>query len=1515
MPRNSHIACLGREVGLTWGLAFVLAGWCSVAGAAEGSLPALRPADGVPASWREVKIEWKGSWDETLAANLDTGKWKNAAGGDESLRQAADLIVRLREIELLESMIAHFAKDQGQPKRQQAYVTIAQSYAAMGDRTRAAQWMQRLIADYPDQKPLAAEALANILNYSNPSGALPNGRAWAEFASGGLESLVKAGALPPTQPSVVQARQQMVAALRAEQRPQAARRYLDSLQAAEGTKKWWLEARASLVLAAGHLSQAAALYAQMGNDAQAKALRESIRTSKPDVDVAPPPAGLEERLERLDGAIRLTGKKALENAESVQDVVARAAESGAIQVVDEYLQASSAALLDRSLSGMRGDLGPLRQLEQQHAKRLVDALPEQGGESELAKFSLRYPWSQRVQEALVERGEQALRDGRHEWAARAFETAAVHADDPALLAQARLGLWLALGQGIGGPEPMEQAMAEVPDAAPMPRLGQAGAAADVKAYVRRMVSANDSATLQLPRSPSGRVQLPAAMVAQPPASRNRWESWCLGPWAIRRVEWLGKQLMMFGPRYVACYDGTTMALRWHQAAPGTPADRTAEETPSEGDAARIRGLWRPAAMGTTRSSSAGGRVVYALFGRGEGGSDLSAFDAASGRVIWTTQGRNEWEATRILSEPTAGQDCVYVLAMEQSLQGACNIYLVCLAADDAKIVWKRRLAAMGYQGTRMEQARYACGLAIHQGSLYISTNMGVLAKCEARDGGLEWLRTYATTDPGEAGLARTRREGSVPLVMGPRVYFAPRDHSGVIALDRQTGQLVWESVLVPSDQIVGLSGRALVVRDAGEMSALDSATGEELWSRPVDSSSAAPAVMAGQNILVTAGDKILRLVAQTGQIVEDVAAPRAIGTEQVLLPGGSLLEVSEEARPGLMAAEPGPAAGPLAPPFAKRWTLACQDPLLVTPSSASQPPSDLAGVLSGARFYCLKLRPACQVIWQLPLRESPDSTGFHGRLVVFATGPELVGVDKETGAVRWRRTLPFPIDFVAGDDRVIVAGRSSPEAPVMALAPETGAVLWYRWFGQEPRFVGADRLRWIAVTGEPGQPPVLRLYWSGALFGREGRRPAEALADALSGTLREVRSFLPRETQWPARLSFGDDNRTRAAADTAIPWPYRGPLRPDGVAFLGGGSVGRFALRDDGADLAPGWNPKADDSIEAARRWAGLYATQAGAYVKRLGQLAFFDAQAKRELIFDLPRGPDRGLAFAIGDFREMPDDKLAVVAIAPGKPYETGGGGHTKTGLRDDAGNGDVTIEAYGPAAQVYFGNRDLPEAGANLVTTLLNGDTKEHYLGQTLKMASLSSLGWSKYDVFLYGGMGEGGVTLNGNVIQPTKSCDFGIAANRTTFVRGVNYVKFEGVSGDSFTLTHGHWTFSAIQVVDASGRPGPRRSLGIRWSKAGRLLGPDDKVGAEVVAGNWYNLNSFFLLTGGCQTAAGKRVCGFVDIFDRKTGQIVGSHALPAGEAPTQRTIYDCQAKILDDGILATDSNGVYLFRAGK
>ena len=121
-----------------------------------------------------------------------------------------------------------------------------------------------------------------------------------------------------------------------------------------------------------------------------------------DVDVAPLPPGLEERIERLAGAIDMTGARAFQNVEAVQDLLTRCADSGALQAIDESLQTGSAIVLDQSLQRRRAELGALRQWQQRAAKRLIEALGERGEEDELARLTRRYPWAQRVQEVLIE---------------------------------------------------------------------------------------------------------------------------------------------------------------------------------------------------------------------------------------------------------------------------------------------------------------------------------------------------------------------------------------------------------------------------------------------------------------------------------------------------------------------------------------------------------------------------------------------------------------------------------------------------------------------------------------------------------------------------------------------------------------------------------------------------------------------------------------------------------------------------------------------------------------------------------------------------------------------------------------------------------------------------------------------------------------------------------------------------------------------------------------------------------
>jgi hypothetical protein len=229
---------------------------------------------------------------------------------------------------------------------------------------------------------------------------------------------------------------------------------------------------------------------------------------------------------------------------------------------------------------------------------------------------------------------------------------------------------------------------------------------------------------------------------------------------------------------------------------------------------------------------------------------------------------------------------------------------------------------------------------------------------------------------------------------------------------------------------------------------------------------------------------------------------------------------------------------------------------------------------------------------------------------------------------------------------------------------------------------------------------------------------------------------------------------------------------------------------------------------------------------------------------------------------------------------------------------------------AQVGFYCRHLPEAGINPIATLHNWSTSEAYRRQTMTMKGLSSLGWSKYDIFLYGASGKGTVTINGGRPQEHQGTDFSNPLHRTTFIRGVNYIKVDGVTGDEFTLCY-EWDCSGIQIVDASGGAGPRRSLAVRFTDSGPGFRPDEKIGVEVAAGNWYTVNKYFALLGGYQSDKGKGAIGFVDVFDRPSGKCLSSNPLPSAQAAPPPAPYDCQAKLLDEALLVTDVNGFYVF----
>jgi outer membrane protein assembly factor BamB len=1476
------------------------------------SLPPPREPDGFPKKWTEITVSRKATWDETLSASYNEQNWLQTIGGSEDLQQAADVIVRLRRIALLEAMVGHFP-DQAQ-KRAEACRTISDLYLGLGDRTRAVQWLKRLADDMPGNTGVADEAYAGILRCADPYTSLPNGRAWVEYAAGGIIALEKSDA-------AALAKKRLLGLQLQEGDYEAELRMLHRLAAADGKATWWAD-EVALLSAAGHLAAAADLCEAEGKTQEARAFR--ARTQAIDLREIgkSPPRSLEMRLRALQSKER-AGDPALGDAELVQETIKACADAGALWNEDASHRAQCWLTVDRMLRGLKpAALDPLRELQERSGGPFVQELMPASDESEIDRLFTRYPWSASVHARMIAFAETALREGRWDEALRAFHDVAAHSADTDLIASVYVGSWLAIAEGRGSHEALDAAMRAVPDDAALPWKGELVPAEDVKQAIRGLLPHGLGDLGSFANLRRQKLRLPYVLASDHPLPHgNSPVPRHLGPWPVSRIEPAGESIFIMGPRRVACYNRNTMALRWEQLSDPTLDMPTRVRASADAGAFALRtvaiGSIRSSAVTIRSDSAQSPAAVYGLFFHSSVQGTLyevTALDAQTGKPLWRTRERPEWNELEPLSEPVAAAGAVYVVATGAGDGADCPASLMCMDAETGATRWKTALGRLPAGGDLRKLARFGAGVTVNGRAVYVSTSLGLLACCDARDGTVEWVRAYPSALQTGRRANQCRREGAAPLVVGNRLFVAPRDHSGVIALDSDTGNTLWESILSPSDHIVGMVGATLVIRAGAELAGLDAASGQDLWTKSVGPSTGAPDQLAGTNVFVLSRSNLRRLDAATGQDLEEVPLSPPPGTEYALLPDGTLLDVCVEQNP-LPAAAMAGTCGPPRVPLTNDWSLPCAYPLLVLPA-AGQGPTNTFGVLSGRSFSCVKTQPRCELVWRAILGDGADSIGFHGRLVIAARGRKLTALDAMDGALRWSLTLPFDPQVVGGDERAVFAGDLTLQGRIAAVDPETGRILWLRWFGEEPRF-GKGPLGWIAMDRDPAGASALKLYWKAALFGKEGWRQAVADVDALSGTIQDVQPFMPDEPQWPAYMFFGD-SRTYVRNQRFLYGASRAGFHREAVACIGRDSQVRFFSLGQASDLAPGWKRSVGPEVERRVGALGFYTTSAGVYLKQLERLFAFEAATGREVVYDLSSATTT-TARIIMNVQETGD---ALTVISGGRPPPPGIDSrlYTHGGLKDDTSVGDVTIQFIkgGVTAQQVVGVRGIPEAGTSPVATLLDGQAKEHYVRQWISMSGINSLGWTRYDVFLYGAVGS--VTINGKDKQACSGWDLGNPTHRTTFIQGVNYFKFEGVAGDAFTLDFMDDSyFSALQIVDASNGSAPGRkaaSLGISWNGGPGGLGPNDRVGAEVAGGYWYVIGSDqergpyskTYITGGYQDPVVR-----ADVFDRATGAIRQTQELPVAPFDLVPFFSDRQAAILDDAVVMADTLGVHVLRS--
>ena len=1230
----------------------------------------LHPIDFIPPEWTQFNIIWKPTWDETHKANPEA-VWHKEIRGNKALAHAAASILQLRRIALYQALMTRFPAEKA--KHAAAYYQIASTYHGIGMHNRRSYWCWKLLKDFPKETDLHEQARRLMISWSmgNPA-RHPDGRAW-RFAVDEVLSLHKSGRLPDNSPAVNQALSCVQQMLIEADRFDLFAPHMKQMEAMAARYPAHFRYLAGMVQSYGH-------YVQSGQYTQ-KADNANVFNPPANVPVGevygfPRNMELDTRWEALVRGQKLADRKRPVDPEQVQAIYDLWLKTGACLARGKSHYVPFGQTVTETLLKLPPSrLGALRDAQDKAARYLARAaklMPDRNG---LSHAMSRYPFAKCLHEVAIETAERDLRQGRCEWAMAALQDVVRLAAEPELRLQAQAALWLAMVQAGRDHAAIQAAMARVPDGAKMPWRGQTVTAGQLKrVLLARMPAAAGPASIKLSQLPRRTLQLPTTW---PRRERNMdgpvLDYGVHAPWPVRRVRTTAVSTFVECPTRLARFDAGKAEPVWNCRQGRWPPAESApwHETNSR---RTLSNLWymqfdrRP--VRTSRlpvsAAPADNRPLQALL-TGQAPPAVAALDPKTGKTLWSTAGRTEWQALEPLSDPAASDQCVYVLAGPaepgqnaglgpgRAMGPAVPQYLVCLDTNDGRMLWKRDL---GWQPhTLLDLARGSAAIALHEGAVYCGTNMGIVARCSAGDGRLQWVRGYASAiQPHIPHSLNFSREGASPLIIGNNLYLAPRDHSGILAMRCDTGELLWEAIMVPSDKLVGVSGNVVVGVNQRYLTALAVTTGKQLWCRRFPEGTGSQAAVIGPDVVLVSGGKALRISAATGKTVEEMPLPLKGGAEAAIGPDGTLVEIVP---PSLSPGKPvAPAAAtPLRLPLKEVWTLPCENPVAAFPEDG-RPTADAFCILAGRRLACVRTRPAWEVLWEKRLTDRPQVVSLLGNRILLGTSQDVTSLEAATGKQQWSLRLPFVPYELRGDGKLICATTFPHWSPYAgAIDAATGKLLWARSFSQRSRFNGGF---WGSAFKREGNAATLGVCIN-TLYGDVSWRCSDVTMDARTGRIQTISKVQLEKIGWWGRPAYG----------------------PDGLNFMGSDARPHSVTRTGRADRAAVWQHKIDWGIVSRNHAkAGVDSTPAGLYFRSLGELAHFDPATKKETVYALPYDPALFPPHVLAYHRVA--DMLMVVSGTAGQ-LMSGGRGY-------DVRQSSVSVDLFHHATGKHLEHQPLP-------------------------------------------------------------------------------------------------------------------------------------------------------------------------------------------------------------------------------
>ena len=290
-------------------------------------------------------------------------------------------------------------------------------------------------------------------------------------------------------------------------------------------------------------------------------------------------------------------------------------------------------------------------------------------------------------------------------------------------------------------------------------------------------------------------------------------------------------------------------------------------------------------LGITGSAAVVNDVVYV----GDAAAVVHAIDAASGEAIWTST-VDDQENASIWSSPVVWNDRVYVgvasIAKEEGFRGS----VVALDAASGEVVWQHYVVPEEADGAGVFAVP---AIDTDRGVLYIGTQnayseneapygdpISILA-LDIESGEIVWAFN-APPNNGETAPTEDVGFSASPNLFSAEIDGERRDLVGngqksgdFWALDRDTGEVVWQATVSPAGFLGGMEGTSAVANGivavpatdwpefegpaSGLVSGLDTATGEILWTAAQTAPTASPVAISDDIVLSAGMDGILHI--------------------------------------------------------------------------------------------------------------------------------------------------------------------------------------------------------------------------------------------------------------------------------------------------------------------------------------------------------------------------------------------------------------------------------------------------------------------------------------------------------------------------------------------------------------------------------------------------------------------------------------------------------------------------------